>query len=100
MAREQKSRGDVKTAHSFLILLGVVISAYILSCSNVSVRDNSNVDLVRFHDIGDIDRYSLRQICDEEMDVVYVLITSGLSVRVDSLGKPIRCSELMKRTNR
>lgn len=100
MAREQKSRGDVKTAPLILILLGVVISEYILSCSNDSVRDSSNVDLVRFHAIGDIERYRLRQICDEEMDVVYVLITSGLSVRVDSLGKPIRCSEQMKRSNR
>lgn len=100
MAREQKSRGDVKTAPLILILLVVVISAYIFSCSNDSVRAGSSVDRVRFHDVGDIERYSLRQICDEEMDVVYVLITSGLSVRVDSLGKPIRCSELMKRSER
>ena len=39
-----------------------------------------------------------RQLCDEDMDVVYLLVDRGITVRVDSAGAPVRCSDIRRRS--
>jgi hypothetical protein len=74
----------------------IVIAALVMGCSDkkyeAATLDIDGID-------GTTPRNRFELLCDEDMDVAYIKMIhnrGGLTVRLDSTGAPVRCSEIRR----
>ena len=75
------------------------ISMTVISCSSPAEKYTAAPFRINRID-GTIPTNHFELLCDETMDVTYIQIghsKGGLTVRVDSTGAPVRCSDIRRR---
>lgn len=85
-----------------LIAFIFFLSMTVISCSSPDKKYTASPFRINRID-GTTPTNSFELLCDEGMDVTYIKMghtKGGLTVRVDSTGAPVRCSDIRSRRRR